>query len=155
MNCWALTGDAASEDLYVSFTHRELPPMVLVAMGLFNNSDFSGGPAAAINDTMPLDRINHRRAWKSSHLLPFLSNIAIERLNCSGAYGYDNGAYFRVLVNNAPQELPDCGDGPGSSCSAAGFRTYVQDRVGLLSGYSEKCGAKYENTTDTLSIYSK
>lgn len=141
------------EDLYVSFTHRELPPMVLVAMGLFNNSDF-GGSESAINDTMPLDRINHRRAWKSSHLLPFLGNIAIERLSCSGSYGYDDGDYYRVLVNSAPQPLPDCADGPGTTCSRSGFETYVQDRVEKFSGFSEKCGVDYQNTTDGLEIYS-
>jgi acid phosphatase len=53
----------ATEDLYVSFTHRELPPTVLVALGLFNNSAFTG--ANHVNDTMPLDRPNHGRVWKS------------------------------------------------------------------------------------------
>ncbi|KAK3306871.1 histidine acid phosphatase [Chaetomium strumarium] len=148
-----LMTDTAAEDMYVSFTHRELPPMVLVAMGLFNNSDI-GGTETTINDTMPLDRINYRRAWKSSHVLPFMSNIAIERLNCTGSYGYDNGDYYRVLVNSASQELPGCGDGPGNSCSKNGFAKYVQERVAMFDGFSEKCGVSYKNTTDVLSIYS-
>lgn len=141
------------EDLYISFTHRELPPMVLVAMGLFNNSAF-GGSDSAINDTMPLDRINHRRAWKSSNILPFLGNIAIERLECSGSYGHEDGDYYRVLVNSAPQPLPDCADGPGTSCSRAEFKKYVQNRVERFSGFSKECGVGYENTTDVLNIYS-
>lgn len=141
------------QDLYVSFTHRELPPTVLVAMGLFNNSAF-GGSEASINDTMPEDRINHRRAWKSSHIIPFMTNIAIERLNCTGSFGFEDGDYYRVLVNNAPQPMPDCGDGPGTTCSRQGFETYLQDRTAMFSGYSEKCGADYDNTTDVLTIYS-
>lgn len=144
--------DPDVQDLYVSFTHRELPPTVLVAMGLFNNSAY-GGSEATINDTMPSDRINHRRAWRSSHVLPFMTNIAVERLNCTGSYGFDDGDYYRVLVNNAPQQMPDCGDGPGTTCSRAGFETYLSDRVDMLSGYSEKCGTDYDNTTDVLSIY--
>ncbi|KAK9780563.1 putative Histidine acid phosphatase [Seiridium cardinale] len=140
------------QDLYISFTHRELPPMVFVAMGLFNNSEF-GGSEAQINDTMPLDRINYRRAWKSSHVLPFLSNLAIERLNCTGSYGYEDGEYYRVLVNSAPQPLTDCIDGPGTTCSRSGFESYLQERVDMFSGYSEKCGVDYDNGTDTLSIY--
>ncbi|KAI1105691.1 histidine acid phosphatase [Jackrogersella minutella] len=147
-----LLGDSAAEDIYVSFTHRELPPMVFVAMGLFNNSEF-GGSEAAINDTMSLDRINYRRAWKSSHVLPFLGNLAIERLNCSHSYGYEDGDYYRVLVNSAPQPLPDCADGPGTTCSRAGFERYLQERVDMFQGYSEKCGVKYNNSTDTVSIY--
>jgi len=145
-------GNAAARDLYVSFTHRELPPMVAVAMGLFNNSDF-GGTAEGINATMPADRINHRRAWKASHILPFLANIAVERLNCSTATGFEGGDYFRVLVNNAPQELPTCADGPGTSCSRRRFQEYLQERGDLFSGFSEKCRVKYKNSTDVLSIY--
>lgn len=146
--------DAGVQDLYVSFTHRELPPTVLVAMGLFNNSAF-GGSAAAINDTMPSDTMNHRRAWKSSHVLPFMTNVAMERLNCTGSYGYEDGDYYRVLVNNAPQQLPDCGDGPGTTCSRATFDGWVQDRADLFSGFSEKCDTarKYDNSTDVLTIY--
>ena len=144
--------DAGDQDLYVSFTHRELPPMVLVAMGLFNNSDF-GGSESGINTTMPLDRINSHRAWKSSHVLPFLSNIAIERLNCTGSYGYDDGEYYRVLVNSAPQFLPNCVDGPATTCSRQGFQQYVQARGDMFAGFSDKCGVDYDNSTDILSIY--
>ncbi|KAI1842327.1 hypothetical protein JX265_009746 [Neoarthrinium moseri] len=147
-----MSEDADAEDLYVSFTHRELPPMVFVAMGLFNNSEF-GGTEAEINDTMPLDRINYRRAWKSSHVLPFLSNLAIERFNCTGSYGYDDGEYYRVLVNSAPQPLSACTDGPGTTCSRSGFESYVQERVNLFSGFSEKCGVDYDNSTDVMSLY--
>ncbi|KAI0468304.1 histidine acid phosphatase [Xylaria cf. heliscus] len=147
-----LLSEHSDEDIYVSFTHRELPPTVIVAMGLFNNSAF-GGSASAINDTMPLDRINYRRAWKSSHILPFLGNLAIERLDCKSAFGYDDGEYYRVLVNNAPQPLPDCADGPGTTCSRSGFERYVQDRVDMFQGFSENCGVNYDNSTDVLSIY--
>lgn len=148
-------GSPDVQDLYVSFTHRELPPTVLVAMGLFNNSAF-GGSEATINDTMPEDRINYRRAWKSSHVLPFMTNIAFERLNCTGSYGYDDGDYYRVLVNNAPQQLPDCGDGPGTTCSRSTFETWVQDRADLFNGFSDKCdtASDYDNSTDTVTFYS-
>jgi len=148
----ALLSADGGPDLTISFTHRELPPMVAVAMGLFNNSDF-GGTAAGINATMPTDRINHRRAWKASHILPFLSNIAVERLSCTAASGFDGGDYFRVLVNSAPQELPTCADGPGTSCSRQRFVEYLQERGDLFSGFSERCGVKYNNSTDVLSIY--
>ncbi|KAI8166324.1 Acid phosphatase PHO1 [Colletotrichum sp. SAR 10_70] len=148
-----LMADAADEDLYVSFTHREMPPMVLVAMGLFNNSELGFGAAADINATFPLDRINYRRAWRSSNILSFLSNIAIERLNCTDSYGYEDGEYYRVLVNSSPQPLPDCADGPGTTCSRSGFETYIQDRVERFTGFSEKCGVEYDNSTDVMSIY--
>lgn len=143
------------QDLYVSFTHRELPPMVLVALGLFNNSAFGGTPAT-INDTMPSDTINARRAWKSSHILPFMTNVAMEKLSCSGSYGYADGEYMRVLVNNAPQQLPGCGDGPGTTCSRGRFTEFLKERSQVAGGYSEVChtASKYDNSTDVLTIYS-
>ncbi|KAK5653758.1 hypothetical protein OQA88_7915 [Cercophora sp. LCS_1] len=143
---------SSDQDLYVSFTHRELPPTVLVAMGLFNNSE-PGGLPERINDTMPLDRINHRRAWKSSHILPFLGNVAIERLNCTGSYGFPDGEYYRALVNNAPQQLPQCSNGPGTSCARSEFEQYLAARESLFDGYSERCRVKYSNSTDVLTIY--
>lgn len=150
-----LTGDSADQDLYISFTHRELPPTVLVAMGLFNNSEFSG--ANNVNATMPLNQINYNRAWISSYILPFLSNIAIERMNCSDTgsnSGSGDSTYYRVLVNSSPQTLPGCFDGPEESCSESGLQDYLSERAAMFGGFSEKCNVTYSNSTDTLSIYS-
>jgi len=145
-----------TQDLYVSFTHRELPPTVLVALVLFNNSESTG--ANNINATMPLDRINYHRQWVSSYILPFLTNVAIEKMNCSAAYGYQNATdptFYRVLVNRSPQTLPGCFDGPLESCSAAGMQTLLAQRGEMFGAYSATCGANYTNTTDMLSIYSQ
>jgi hypothetical protein len=146
-----LLGDSADQDIYASFTHRELPPTVLVSMGLFNNSAFSG--ANDVNATMPTDVINHNRAWISSRILPFLTNIAMEKLECD-SFGYDAGEFYRVLVNQSPQSLSGCVDGPGQSCSRSGFEQYLNQRADMFSGFSKKCGVEVSNATDTLSIYS-
>ncbi|KAF1353917.1 histidine phosphatase superfamily [Delphinella strobiligena] len=133
------------------------PPTVLVALGLFNNSAFSG--SNDVNATMPTDAINPNRAWISSNILPFLTNIAVERLECD-SYGYqDNatatGEYYRVLVNQSPQLLPGCVDGPGFSCSRRGFEMFVKSRGEEFGGFSDKCGVDYSNSTDVLGIYSR
>lgn len=149
-----LTGSTSSQDLYISFTHRELPPTVLVAMGLFNNSQFSG--SNNVNATMPTSQINYNRAWVSSYILPFLTNIAIERMNCSESYGYKNATdhtFYRVLVNRSPQTLPGCFDGPLESCSASGLQEYLSERQAMFEGYSQKCNVSYSNSTDTVSFY--
>lgn len=153
-----LASESESEDMYISFTHRELPPTVLVAMGLFNNTQFS--VASAINDTMPLNQINYDRAWKSSFILPFLTNVAIERMDCSknyyltaGGYNTSDTTFYRVLLNNSPQTLPDCHDGPSESCSASGLQTYLTDRAALFEGFSERCNVSYSNSTDDVSFY--
>lgn len=152
------SNDSASQDIYVSFTHRELPPTVLVAMGLFNNSDFIGGNP---NNSMPLDRINYNRAWVSSNILPFLTNIAIERMDCSarsstwGDVSSGNSTYYRVLINDSPQILPGCYDGPNESCSSAGLADWLAERAAMFGGYSAACNttSKYQNSTDTVTFY--
>ncbi|KAH6681529.1 histidine phosphatase superfamily [Halenospora varia] len=140
----------ADQDLYISFTHRELPPTVLVALGLFNNSAFSG--ANNINGTMPTNAINHRRAWKSSEILQFLTNVAIEKMACD-SFGFDAGTYYRVLVNDSPQQLDGCSDGPGESCAAGNMTSWLAGRASIVGDYGTACDVDYNNSTDILSIY--
>jgi acid phosphatase len=146
--------NSSAQDIYVSFTHRELPPTVLVALGLFNNSAFTG--ANNVNATMPTDVINHRRAWKSSNFLQFLTNIAIEKMSCD-SYGYEDdneiGEFYRVLVNSAPQPLVGCADGPGESCSRSSFVDFMAQRAEMFGDFSQACDVDYSNSTDVLSIY--
>ncbi|KAI5244163.1 phosphoglycerate mutase-like protein [Aureobasidium subglaciale] len=150
-----LMSNNASQDIYVSFTHRELPPTVLVALGLFNNTAFSASDD--VNATMPNDGINPQRVWQSSRFMSFLTNIAIERLECD-SFGYqDNsnqtGEYYRVLVNKNPQLLQGCVDGPGESCSREGFQNFMQEKTRRFSAFSEDCAVTYDNSTDSLTIY--
>jgi acid phosphatase len=149
---------SSSQDIYVSFTHREMPPTVLVAMGLFNNTDFIGGNP---NNSMPLDRINYNRAWVSSYILPFLTNIAIEKLDCSARSSPYNdvsnssSTYYRVLVNDSPQTLPGCYDGPSESCSEDGLQSWLAERGAMFGGFSAACNTtgSYSNSTDAVTFY--
>ncbi|KAI4859474.1 histidine acid phosphatase [Hypoxylon rubiginosum] len=144
--------ETAEEDMYVSFTHRTLPSMSLAVLGLFNNTAFVGsGPG--INESFPLDRINPHRAWRTSNLSPCLGNVVIEKLACQGSYGFDDGEYYRVLVNHAPQAIPDCSEGPGASCSRSGFEALLQEKEELYYGFSEWCQVDYDNSTDILTFY--
>ncbi|KAF2671884.1 phosphoglycerate mutase-like protein [Microthyrium microscopicum] len=145
-----LQSNKPDQDLYVSFTHRELPPTVLVALGLFNNSAYTA--SSDVNTTMPSNEINPNREWISSRILPFLTNIAMERMECN-SFNYTEGDYYRVLVNQSPAPLPGCADGPGLSCSGKGFTSYMQQRQNMFGGFSQKCGVKYSNSTDVLGIY--
>jgi acid phosphatase len=146
-----LLSNASSQDIYVSFTHRELPPPVVVALGIVHNTAPAG--PSDVNATMPLDKPNHGRVWKSSRILPFLTNIAIEKMTCD-SYGYDSGEYYRVLVNQDPQPL-ECADGPGESCSRSAFEDFIKTRGEMFGGFTEKCQPEYTNSTDVLSIYTK
>ncbi|PBP19915.1 hypothetical protein BUE80_DR009284 [Diplocarpon rosae] len=140
----------ADQDLFVSFTHRQLPPTVFVAMGLYNNSAFSG--ANDVHSSMPLDRINHRRAWKSSHIIPFLTNLAIEKMECD-SFAFAPGTYYRALVNNSPQPLEGCSNGPGESCPGKDLPGWLEGRAKVVGEYCATCGVNYPNGTNVLSIF--
>lgn len=144
----AALDDSKSQDLYVSFTHRELPPTVITALGLYNNSAYTG--ANKINETMPEDRINYNRAWKSSQILPFLENIGIEKLSCQTP-GYDEGDYYRILNNAGPQPLVECRDGPGGSCSSKQFHDFIDQREKSFGDFNKACGDS--DAPASLSIY--
>ncbi|KAI0332669.1 phosphoglycerate mutase-like protein [Cubamyces sp. BRFM 1775] len=158
-----------NQTLYISFTHREEPPLVLTALGLFNNSAYY--PGLDVNSTMPTDRINHQRAWRTSEILPFLGHVGVERLQCanasletssnstSGDDGsedlWDDGAFVRVLVNGAPMPIPECQNGPGESCALGSFADYIAHRVAQYGDFIGACGINdtVTNRTDLLSIY--
>ncbi|CAF1361036.1 unnamed protein product [Didymodactylos carnosus] len=138
------------QDLYVSFTHREVPPFVLTALGLYNNSCYAD--VNDINTTFPLDQINYQRAWRTSELIPFLGHVALERLNCVSVT--HNGSFVRVLINSAPNPLPHCASGPGGSCPLRHYMDYIQQRHALYGNFSKACGVRYKKPTNMLSIYS-
>jgi hypothetical protein len=98
-----------SQRFFLSFTHREVPPFVATALGIFNSSS----PAT---EEFPTDRINWARSWRMSDLIPFLGHVGMEKLTCDGRPGR-KGEYIRVIANTAPRPLPNCQDGPGASCA--------------------------------------
>jgi acid phosphatase len=55
-----LKDESLCQELYVSFTHREVPPTVIAALGVNNNSAYTG--AKNVSETMPENGINYNRA---------------------------------------------------------------------------------------------
>ncbi|EJD41519.1 phosphoglycerate mutase-like protein [Auricularia subglabra TFB-10046 SS5] len=143
----ATNSSAASQSLFISFTHREEPPFIVTALGVLNET----------NATMTDKAINYERAWRTSYILPFLANIALERLECNAtALGANTTAntFVRALVNAAPLPLPGCSTGPGGSCEIGAFRSFVEERSRLYGDFIGACGIGNEtNATNTLGIY--
>jgi hypothetical protein len=83
------------------------------------------------------------RKWKTSHLLPFLGHITIERLACDvEEFAEEDGEsrdFVRVVINGAPQPLPYCNDGPGGSCGLEEFAQHVKDRVEMYKDQEGAC----------------
>ncbi|KDQ62133.1 hypothetical protein JAAARDRAFT_189502 [Jaapia argillacea MUCL 33604] len=141
-----------NQSLYISFTHREEPPLILTALGLFNNSGYY--PTVDVNTTMPSTEINYSREWKTSQILPFLGHVGIERLDCVNRTSRLQESFVRVLVNSAPIPIPGCQDGPGESCGLAAFGDYIGERIKLYGDFIGACGINgtVANRTDLLSI---
>lgn len=145
------------------FTHREEPPVALVALGLWN-------------DTAPSPfKMDHKRKWKTSHVLPFLGHgalyfmslpavhrllrspwsvarkrrtdfpsshnpVALERLACPK----EQEDYIRVVVNGASQKLDSCHSGPGGSCPLGDFKQFVDERVERYGDFEGACKKEEE-----------
>lgn len=122
-----------TQRIFVYFTHREEPPVALVALGIWNQTALGGLPA----DRMPP---RDQYIWQTSHVLPFLGHVALQRLEC-GDHSEREGTYVRVVVNGAAQKLPraELTDGPGNSCQIERFQSYVQERVDQYADFEGAC----------------
>lgn len=120
-----------AQRFFAYFTHRESPPSALVALGIWNQT--------SVGD-MPTDREPTDRVWQTSHVLPFLGHVSIERLEC-GSKATEKGTFARVIVNGAAQRLPrdELADGPGGSCKMDRFEEYVKERAELYGDFEAGC----------------
>ncbi|KAI5201226.1 hypothetical protein AUEXF2481DRAFT_3815 [Aureobasidium subglaciale EXF-2481] len=133
--------------LFLSFTHREVPPFIATAIGLFNSSSDAG-------EQFPTDHINWTRAWRMSDLIPFLGHVGMEKMTCSrgGAVDADGnsgpGDYVRFIANTAPRPIPQCQSGPGASCPLEEFRDIIGKGAKQHKDFHKVCdkkGKKHNN----------
>jgi hypothetical protein len=131
------------ERFFLSFTHREVPPFIATALGLFNSSN-------AASEEFPLDRINWSRSWKMAELIPFLGHIGIEKLTCNQVSldPTDDKEYIRIIANSAARPLPDCQDGPGASCNFDRFYEMVQNGMEKYGDFDGVCHNNEEGKTE-------
>ncbi|CEH12980.1 Multiple inositol polyphosphate phosphatase [Ceraceosorus bombacis] len=121
--------------LFPYFTHREEPPMALVALGIWNQT---------AQYDLPTDRNPEDRVWHTSHVLPFLGHVALERITCSPSATAPSSSvsktdFVRVIVNGAVQKLPACHDGPEGSCALGRFEQFARERTEEYKGVEEAC----------------
>lgn len=126
---------------FLSFTHREVPPFIATALGLFNSSSDAG-------EQFPTDHINWTRAWRMSDLIPFLGHVGMEKMTCDrgGAVDADGntgpGEYVRFIANTAPRPIPQCQSGPGASCPFDEFRDFIGKGAKKHKDFHKVCDKK-------------
>lgn len=125
-------GWPSSQRLFLSFTHREVPPFVATALGIFNSSSLAV-------EEFPTDHINWARSWKMSDLIPFLGHVGMEKMTCSIRPGVEED-FVRVISNTAPRPIPDCQDGPGASCRMDQWVDMIAKGAEKYKDFDKVCG---------------
>ncbi|EXJ57900.1 hypothetical protein A1O7_05323 [Cladophialophora yegresii CBS 114405] len=125
------SGWPSPQRFFLSFTHREVPPFVATALGIFNSS------SSAVEE-FPTDHINWARSWRMSDLIPFLGHVGMEKMTCDGRPGRE-GEYIRVIANTAPRPIPSCQDGPGASCSMEQWTDIIAQGAEKYKDYHKIC----------------
>jgi broad specificity phosphatase PhoE len=138
-----------NQRFFLSFTHREVPPFVATALGLFNSSSNAA-------EQFPTDHINWTRAWKMSDLIPFLGHVGMEKMSCNrggaldGEHAGDDGPreYVRFIANTAPRPIPQCQSGPGASCPFDEFRKLIGEGAERHKDFHKVCDKKNKKKKD-------
>ncbi|CVK86273.1 related to acid phosphatase [Fusarium mangiferae] len=136
------SGWPKEQRLFFFFTHREVPPFVATALGIFNSSSSQG------YDEFPTTHVNHVRAWKMSDLIPFLGHVGMEKMTCKRPVAKDGTSekeeYIRFIANTAPRPLPLCQNGPGASCPFKEFKKIVSAGMEKYGDFDGVCENKQE-----------
>lgn len=127
----ALDSWPKGQRFFMSFTHREVPPFVATALGIFNSSSNA-------REEFPTDRVNWARAWRMSDLIPFLGHVGMEKITCDTKRGEED--FIRFVANQAPRPLPHCQSGPGASCPFNDFKDIIEAGAKSHEDYHEVCG---------------
>ena len=135
--------ESEGQRFFLSFTHREVPPFLATALGLFDS-------AADTPEVLHPSHINFGRAWKMVELIPFLGHIGIEKMHCSAASGAKPGKhdFVRVIANSAPRPIPACQNGPGATCEFGEFRRFVREGMERYGDFHSVCGEHELNEKD-------
>jgi len=135
--------DDDGQRFFLSFTHREVPPFIATALGLFNSSN-------AHAEEFPTDRINWSRSWKMAELIPFLGHVGIEKLTCNTVSldPEDDKEYIRIIANSAPRPIPKCQEGPGASCAFDHFVDLVGKGMEIYGDFDGICQNNEDDDDD-------
>jgi acid phosphatase len=132
-------GHELTSRLHPHFTHRESPAFVAVFINLFNDTSLA-------NPSSVDPALDHRplnRQWRTSHLVSFLGNIALERFECEPeTEGGEVGEYVRAMVNGREKVMGGCEDGVGASCKWESWKAWLDKRNEKWGDWASVCEKK-------------
>ncbi|KAI0349614.1 phytase [Trametes cingulata] len=135
------------QSLYVDATHDTLVLNVITALNLSNFA--SDGP-------LPADHIPPNRAFKTSHLAPFASNVQFQLLSCTSS----PHPLIRIIINDGVVPLasirgcPSVADAPHGTCPLPAFVAALGEIIqstdwawGCLGEWEVPPGTAWNTTT--------
>lgn len=114
--------------IYADFSHDNQIIAIYAAMGLLNEH----------HEVLSTTQINRQTEWDTSDVVPFSSEMIVERLSCARGKAEE---YVRVLINDAVQPLSFCGGDKDGLCKLSKFvesQSYARNNG---EGDFEKCFA--------------
>lgn len=94
-----------NRSIYADFSHDNQMIAIYAAMGLLNEQ----------HEVLSTAQINPKTQWDTSDIVPFSSEMIVERLTCG------KKQYVRVLINNKVQPLNFCGADENGLCELSKF----------------------------------
>ncbi|KAF5363805.1 hypothetical protein D9756_000048 [Leucocoprinus leucothites] len=98
-----------NRSIYADFSHDNQMIAIYAAMGLLNEKH------EALNNT----RVNSKTEWDTSKVVPFSSEMVVERLTCADQRVKTE--YVRIFINDALQPLGVCGGDEDGLCRVSEF----------------------------------
>jgi acid phosphatase len=88
---------------------------------------------------LPTDRIESKRPWRTSDLMPMGGRIMIERLRCGkGIDLQQREGYIRFIINDGIVAVGD--DEHSSMATIACFQQLLRERREAVGDFKEMCG---------------
>ncbi|KZS96658.1 phosphoglycerate mutase-like protein [Sistotremastrum niveocremeum HHB9708] len=126
----SVTGDEVlfplGRSLYVDATHEVVVMNIITALNLTNFA--SSGP-------LPSDRIVHDRAWVTSRIAPFATNVQFQLLECTRP-DVPPTPQIRIIINDAPTPLTGIANCPSQVDGMCPLSTFVESQKELIGGTS-------------------
>lgn len=111
-------------NLTFSFSHDNDLMTFVTALGLFD-------------DYLSPEYVDFHSVFHSSEIVPMGGRMVHEKLSCTVANKTDS--FVRIVLNDAVIPIPGCQDGPGFSCSLAGYKDNYREMLGNQT-YTQACG---------------
>lgn len=107
--------------LYVDFSHDNQMIPIMAALGILQQRQ---------RDAMSPTRLDTRRTWVASQMVPFASRVVVEKLSCGRV------EKVRVLVNDKTEQLPaPCPPALDGTCE---LKTFVKSQAFARGGAPDK-----------------